>query len=282
MNRSSSQFSSGLPAESVDLEFPEGIIAPRRRGSGSNDPILSKLPIAARTWVESLPWQQRRYVLSLCHLICAASAEAQAEFLDDYTADGVVSKKLEDQETKQRVSQYLREFHIETKLTEAVLRHYIRQFYIHSAQDTRRQPDLYLQSALKLVLSSEEGNHVFSYILGFELLKMMFQMSWSQHERLYRLQRNQEEFIQIFIKPIQYAHRINNIIVPKDAEVFFAKRSYFVQQPEIPERKLVELVIATFPADRTSQFGFSVIRHRNSLCFDYELIYAPEGDSLLL
>ena len=157
---------------------------------GEVDSILAKLPLEARSWVESLSWHQRRYMLSLCHLMCASTPEIQAEFLDDYTADGLVSRKLEDQETKQRVGEYLKEFRIQTELTEAVLRSYIKQFYIHSAQDTRRQPDQYLQSALKLMSSSEERNNVFNYILGFELLKMMFGMSWLQQERLYRLQRN--------------------------------------------------------------------------------------------
>jgi hypothetical protein len=244
------------------------------------DNILDKLPPQARGWVESLSWQQRRYMLSLCHLICAAPPEVQAEFLDDYTADGLVTRKLEDQETKQRVKQYLKDFHIETELTETVLRTYIRQFYTHSAQDTRRQPDLYLQSALKLVFSTEERNNVFSYILGFELLKMMFGMSWLQHEKLYRLQRNQEDFINTYVKPIQHAHRLNNIIVPKDEGVFFAKRSYYVQLPDIQAKKLIELVMATFTTEATIDFGFSIIRHPNSLHFDYDFIFEPESDGI--
>ncbi|MGG6297377.1 cobyrinic acid a,c-diamide synthase [Leptolyngbya sp. AN02str] len=239
---------------------------------------MSKLPPEAKVWVESLPWHQRRYVLSLCYLICAASPETQAEFLDDYTADGLVSKKLEDKDTEQRVRDYLKEFRINTELNALVLREYIRQFYIHSAQDARRQPDLYLESALRLVFSTEERNNVFNYILGFELLKMMFRMSWLQHERLYRLQRNQEEFIGLYIRPIQHAHRVNSIIVPRDEGVFFAKRDYFVQRPDISERKLVELVIATFHTDVVSHFGFSLIRHPNSLIFDYDFIMKPEQD----
>ncbi|MBW4655216.1 MAG: cobyrinic acid a,c-diamide synthase [Kaiparowitsia implicata GSE-PSE-MK54-09C] len=246
--------------------------------SGSS--ILGKLPPEAKTWVESLPWDQRRYMLSLCHLMCAATPEVQAEFLDDYTADGVVSKKLEDKETEQRVRDYLKEFRIDTELNAAVLRKYIRQFYIHSAQDARRQPDLYLESALKLVFSTEERNNVFNYILGFELLRMMFRMSWLQHERLYRLQRNQEEFISLYIRPIQHAHRINSIIVPKDEGVFFAKRDYFVQQPDLSERKLVELVMATFTTDVVSHFGFSIIRHSNSLAFEYDFIMNSEQDAI--
>lgn len=249
-------------------------------GSGGIDNILSKLPPPARTWVGSLSWQQRRYMLSLCHLICAAPPEVQAEFLDDYTADGLVTRKLEDQETKQRVKQYLKDFHIETELTETVLRSYIRQFYTHSAQDTRRQPDLYLQSALKLVFSNEERNNVFSYILGFELLKMMFCMTWLQHERLYRIQRNQEEFINAYIKPIQHAHRLNGIIVPKDEGVFFAKRNYYVHQPEIQPKKLIELVMATFTTEATISFGFAIIRHPNSLAFDYNHIFEPEPEAI--
>lgn len=246
----------------------------------SIDNILDKLPPQARAWVESLSWQQRRYMLSLCHLICAAPPEVQAEFLDDYTADGLVTRKLEDQETKQRVKQYLKDFHIETELTETVLRTYIRQFYTHSAQDTRRQPDLYLQSALKLVFSTEERNNVFSYILGFELLKMMFCMSWLQHEKLYRLQRNQEDFINTYVKPVQHAHRLNNIIVPKDEGVFFAKRSYYVQLPDLQAKKLVELVMATFTTEATINFGFTIIRHPNSLHFDYDYIFEPEPDAI--
>lgn len=249
-------------------------------GLGAVDNILGKLPPEARTWVESLSWQQRRYVLSLCHLMCAAPPEVQAEFLDDYTADGLVAKKLNDQETKYRVNQYLQEFHIHTELTESVLRSYIKQFYVHSAQDTRRQPDLYLESALKLVFSTEERNNVFNYILGFELLKMMFRMSWFQHEKLYRLQRNQEEFINAYIKPIQYAHRLNGIIVPKDESVFFAKRNYFVQEPEVSPKKLVELVMATFTTETTSSFGFTIIRHANSLCFDYDYIFQAEAEAI--
>lgn len=264
------------------MNFPPPRATSESPFTGANpllpDDIFAKLPPQAKVWFESLPWRQRRYVLSLCHLMRVASTKTQAEFLDDYTADGLVSRKLEDRETKQRVSEHLKEFRIGTELTEAILRSYIRQFYIHSAQDARRQPDLYLESALKLVFSTEERINVFNYVLGFELLKMMFKMSWLQHERLYRLQKNQEDFISLYIKPIQYAHRINGIILPKDESVFFAKRSYFVHKPDISPKKLIELVIATFTTDTVSTFGFSIIRHSNWLTFDYDYVFTPEQE----
>ena len=242
--------------------------------------FLERLPGEAKIWFEQLSWQERRYVLSLCHLMCAASPEAQAQFLDNYTADGLVSRKLEDKDTKQRVDNYLKEFKIKTELNETVVRQYIRQFYAHSAQDARREPDLYLQSALKLVFSTEEKNNVFNYILGFELFRLMFSMSWQQHERLYRLQRNQEEFLNAYIKPIQHTHRINGVIEPKDEGVFFARREYFVQIPEIPEKKLNELVMATFTTEKTSHFGFLVIRHINAIHFDYDYIFDDEAGAI--
>lgn len=238
--------------------------------------LLDKLPASARLWVEGLPWEQRRYVLSLCHLMCATPPEIQAEFLDDYTADGLISKLLEDRDTQQRVKSYLKEFRIEAQLNEALLRQYIRQFYIHSAQDTRTQPDRYLESALRLVSNTVERNSVFNYILGSELIKMMFRMSWLEHERLYRLQRSQEEFIHLYIKPIQHAHRLNGIIVPKDAGRFFARREYFVQRPQISERLLVELAIATFTTETVTNLGFSLIRHPEAFQFDYDCIFCPE------
>lgn len=245
------------------------------------DSILAQLPPQARKWVESLPWEERRYVLSLSHLICAAPAEQQAEFLDEYTADGLVSRLLQDRDTREKVKIYLRKFRINNDLTETLIRDYIRQFYIHSAQDVRRQPDLYLEAALKLVMSTEEQNHVFNYILGFEVLKMIFKMSWAEHERLYRLQKNQEEFITTYIRPIQHAHELNGIVRPKKYEKsFFAKRDYFIQKPDMSEKKLVELVMATFTTGIVSNLGFSIIRHLRFLEFDFDYIFngsEPEG-----
>lgn len=250
--------------------------------TGNAESILSMLPPEAKQWAESLPWTQRRYVLSLCHLMCAASPETRAEFLDDYTADGLVSKVIADRDTKQKVKEYLEKFQVRTDLNENRLRGYIKQFYIHSAQDMRRQPDLYLESALRLVMNTEERNNVFNYILGFELIKMMFQMSWLEHEKLYRLQRNQEDFIRTYIKPIQYTHKINQIIVPRDERLFFARREYFVQKPTIAEKKLVELAMATFTTEVTTNFGFSIIRHSDSLVFDHDYIFDIEQEVLFL
>jgi len=251
---------------------------PVPNAASSAESILSLLPPEAQQWAESLPWNQRRFVLSLCHLMCAASPEMRAGFLDDYTADGLISKVLEDRDTKQKVSHYLEEFNVKTELDPIALRLYIRQFYIHSAQDVRGQPDLYLESALRLVMNTAERNNVFSYILGFELIKMMFRMSWFQHEKLYRLQRNQDEFINTYIRPIQHTHKINRIIVPKDERLFFARRDYFVQKPAISERKLIELAIATFTTETTTNLGFSIIRHSQSLIFDYDYIFEAEQE----
>lgn len=88
--------------------------------------LFDKLPLEVQQWAESLPWNQRRYVLSLCYILCASSPEKQAEFLDEYTADGLMAKMLEDIDTLQRVKQYLSCFRIKAPLNEAVLRGYIR------------------------------------------------------------------------------------------------------------------------------------------------------------
>ncbi|WP_017659897.1 hypothetical protein [Baaleninema simplex] len=243
--------------------------------------IFANLPSEARDWAEKLHWNERRYVLSLCHILCAAPSEAQAEFLDEYTADGLVSRLLEDRDTHQKVKRYLEQFRIATELTESLLRGYIRQFYIHCAQDMHRQPEQYLEVAVRLMGNTQESNNAFNYTLGFELLKMLFRMSWIQQERLYRLQRNQEEFLNQYIKPIRFAHQLNGIIVPKDKKKFFAKRDYYVQDPVISKKKLTELVMVTFAADTVTEFGFSMIRHPNFLQFNYEYIYHPEPEDIL-
>jgi hypothetical protein len=238
-----------------------------------NERVLDALPSEAKHWLESLPWEQRRYVLSLCHVMCATPPEIQAEFLDDYTAEGVISRILHDQDTPQRVNFHLQRFRIATEVTEPLLRRYIRQFYIHSAQDNRQHLDLYLETALKLMSSNQEHNSILSYVLGFEIMKLLFLMSWEQHERLYHIQSSPENFIRAYIKPIQHAHRLNHIIVPKDEKQFFARREYFVQHPSIQDKKLSQLIMVSFCADKIVHLGFSILRHPDALHFDYDYIY---------
>ncbi|NEO83736.1 MAG: cobyrinic acid a,c-diamide synthase [Spirulina sp. SIO3F2] len=242
--------------------------------------MLDKLPQPAQQWAEKLHWQERRYLLSLCHLLCAALPEAQAQFLDQYTADGLISKIIEDYDTQAKVQQHLDSFQIQTQINPVTLRHYIRQFYVHTAQDARREPDKFLESALRLVINPEEKSYVLNYILGFELLQMIFQMSWLQQERFYSLQYNQEEFFLTYIKPIQHTHSINGIVHPKDKDLFFAQRNYFIHVPQIPAKKLVELVMVTFTTEVVSHLGFSIVRNIRPVPFDYKYIYQPEGTQI--
>ena len=252
-------------------KFQEKFFEPNKE-----DSIMEKLPQEVKEWAASLPWHQRRYVLSFSYILCASSPEKQAEFLDDYIADGLAIKMLQDIDTINRVNKYLRRFRAKTKINEYVLRNYIRLYYIHATQDVNFQSKQYLESAMKLVINAEERNQVFNYILGFELIKIMFTMSWLQHERLARLQTNQEDFINTYIKPIQYAHQANDIIVPKDKGVFFAKRDYYVQIPEISSKKLLELIIETFTSSKVNKCGFVITRHIKALRFDFDYIFQQQ------
>ena len=246
----------------------------------SSGSLVEDLPPEAKKWVESLPWEQRRHVLLLCHLLCVSPPEKQAEFLDNYTADGLVLRKFKDRETQRRIQDNLKHFHLKTNLDEFIFRSYIKQFYIHSSKQISRNSELYFQLVFRLLLDPEQENNIFYYILGFELLKMMFKMSWLQHERLYQLQKNQENFVKLYIKPIQATHEINGIVVPEGRHRFFARRTFFVKKPLIRARKLVELVMVTFTTDIAINLGFSIICDRNFLKFDYEYIFQPEPEGI--
>jgi predicted XRE-type DNA-binding protein len=244
--------------------------------------ITEIIPIEVKKWVENLPLNQQRYVLSLYHLIEPEPSETQLNVFKNYVADNLVTKMLQDQVPQQIIKQYLKQFHIDKNLNDLDLKKYIEQFHFHSAQDLRVQPNLSLGSVLQFVYSSETTNNLFNYILGFELIKMMFQMSWLQHERLYKLQKNQDNFIKIYIKPIQYTHRLNGIIVPKYERIFFAKRNYFVKKPKIKEKKLIQLAMATFTTDTVTTLGFLILRNLNFLVFDYEYIFSSEPEPIFL
>lgn len=243
--------------------------------------LIDTLPPEARKWLASLPWVHRRYILSLCHIICATPPEGQAKFLDEYTADGVVSRIIHDQDTQQRIQRHLQRFRIKTQLTEKVLRRYIRQFYIHSAQVRQHHDNAYLEAAIRLMSDGKEHNRVLTYILGFELLILLFTMSWEQHERFYRLQPNQEDFFNFYIRPVQQAHRLNGIIVPKDEHRFFARRDYFVRIPKVKPGQTNALIMASFSPKRIIQLGSVVTRHQNALQFDYAHIFHQDSDSAI-
>lgn len=242
--------------------------------------MLDKLPLPAQQWAEKLHWQERRYLLSLCHLLCAAPEEHQAEFLDQYTAEGLIAKIAQDYDTQDKVQRHLDEYLIDTQINPTTLRRYIRQFYIHSAQDARREHDKLLEAALRLVMNPDEKSYALNYILGFELLKKIFQMSWLQQERFYSLQYNQEEFFLTYIKPIQCAHQLNGIVHPRDKNLFFAQRNYFVRVPQISDKKVQELVMVTFTTEVVSNLGFSIVRNIRPVPFDYSYIYQSETSQI--
>lgn len=237
--------------------------------------ILSSLPPEAHDWLTSLPWNQRRYVLSLCHLVCATPSAQQAEFLDAYTAEGLLSRIVDDDDTRQRVNEHLAHFRSEADLDDDTIRKYIRQVYMHSVQDARSYPDLYLETALILMGSAQEHSSVLSYILGFEILKLIFAMSWEQHERLYHLQPNQDDFTRDYIRPVQEAHKRHGLVTPKGEKNFFARRDYFIRQPKVSPQRMVDLIIEAFTAGKIIELGFSVLRHPNAVHYDYAYIYGP-------
>ncbi len=243
--------------------------------------VMKTLPPEAQQWLTALPWVQRRYVLSLCHVMCATPPEGQSKFLDEYTADGVISRIVHDKDTQQRLSHHLRRFHIETKLTESVLRKYVRQFYIHEAQVRQRRENDYLEAVIRLMTDGQEHHRVLTYILVFELLMLLFCMSWEQHERFYCLQPNQEDFFKLYIRPVQRAHRLNGIIVPKDEDRFFARRDYFVRIPKIRPSRAVALIMASFGPEQIGQLGTGIMRHKNALQFDYDHIFQQTSDAAI-
>lgn len=239
----------------------------------SRVPVLSSLPSEARAWLSDLPWKERRYVLSLCHLVCATPSAQQAEFLDAYTAEGLLSRIVHDADTREQVNEHLARFHSQADIDDITVRSYIRQVYVHSVKDARSRPDLYLETALALMGSAHEHSSVLSYILGFEILKLLFAMSWEQHERLYHLQPNQDDFTREYIRPVQEAHKRHGIVIPKDEKTFFARRDYFIRQPTIHPHRMVSLIIEAFTADKIIELGFAVLRHPNAIHYDHDYIH---------
>ena len=242
-----------------------------------------KNALKLRQLTKNIPLKQWQYVFNICYLICHLSPEEQmkfTEFLEDYVSNYLARKILRDGLLQQLINNHLVQFYLNKKLTKPSIKYYIKQYYFHKYTTLNTEPKVYLELAIRLIYKSEERGKFFSYILGCEIIKMMFKMSWLQHERLYQLQKNQESFINTYIKPIQYAHRTQGIIVPKDEAVFFAKRDYFIKRPQLTEEKVMELLTSTFSQETITTLGLLIIRNLNFLVFDYEYIFNEEPECI--
>jgi hypothetical protein len=197
----------------------------------------------------------------------------QRHLRTDYSNPEAIDRILNAAHHHHSVQFHLSRLQRSTELTSTLIKDYIRQFNFHALQDSRREGTSVLQSALQLFVSQDDRNPILCYLLGFEIITMLFEMSWQQHERLYYLQHNQEYFFHHYIKPIQMAHRLNDKIIPRDADIFFAKRSYFIQRPLLRPQQLKAIAIATFPAETILQLGFEVMRHPRSFIFEASAIF---------
>jgi hypothetical protein len=205
----------------------------------------------------------------------------QSRLLSDYTTDKTIDRIFNAASLKQRVKFHLSRLQRPTEITPHLIKSYVRQFYLHALQDSRCEASRSLQSALQLFVSHDsdaqavvdDRSPLLCYLLGFEIITMLFEMSWQQHERLYYLQHNQEYFFHQYIKPVQTAHRLNDKVVPRDRGMFFARRVYFIQRPSLRPQQLKAIAIATFPAETILKLGFEVIRHPRSFVFDNAAIF---------
>ena len=198
----------------------------------------------------------------------------QSHLLRGYTADKTIDRILNACNLKTTVEYHLNRLHRpNSSLTPDLIQAYVSQFYLHALQDSRSEASNFLKSALQLFVRQDDRNPILCYVLGFEVITLLFSMSWYEHERLYYLQQNQEQFYCRYIKPIQVAHRLNEKIIPRDADIFFARRSYFIQHPSLRPQQLKAIAIATFPAEAVLKLGFDIIRHPRSFVFDQAAIF---------
>ena len=198
----------------------------------------------------------------------------QSHLLRGYTGDKTIDRILNACNLKTTVEYHLNRLHRpNSSLTPDLIQAYVSQFYLHALQDSRSEASNFLKSALQLFVRQDDRNPILCYVLGFEVVTLLFSMSWHEHERLYYLQHNQEQFYCLYIKPIQVAHRLNEKIIPRDADIFFAKRTYFIQRPSLRPQQLKAIAIATFPAETVLKLGFDIIRHPRSFVFDHAAIF---------
>jgi hypothetical protein len=196
----------------------------------------------------------RRYLLNSMTLFASISPEQQHQILNDLIQSELLN--LAEQSKKylqERITAAFNKFCIGKILGEKEIAEYCYNYYLSSGII----PD---------EMTAESLNKLGDFILGLELLKCIFLMSFVEQQRFFELQGNYSSQAVLFyryIRPIR-SKLIKEKVVNRDII-----GNYYYSRPWVNERELVDYILELFNLESILYLGQTA----KKLTFEKEYIY---------
>ncbi|MCT7977963.1 hypothetical protein [Laspinema olomoucense] len=198
----------------------------------------------------------RRYLLNSLTLFACISPEQQHQALNDLIQSELVS-------LAEKTQNYLHD-RIHT-----VLQH----FGIDEAGESKRIAEYYyryylLTGAIPENLTTEYLTHLLNFIIGIEVIKIIFRMSFIEQQRFFEIQGRYAIQVMIFyryIKPIR-DKLIQEKLISRDVS-----GSYYYTKANLSEDKILDYIFEVFKLEKIETLG----ELAKDLQFDREYIYKP-------
>ncbi|WP_044170058.1 hypothetical protein [Kamptonema formosum] len=196
----------------------------------------------------------RRYLLNSMTLFASISSEQQHQILNDLIQSELLNLAAQSKKYLQdRIADAFNKFCISKNLGENEIAEYCYSYYVSSGI----LPDNMTADSLKKL-----GD----FILGIELLKSIFLMSFVEQQRFFELQGNYSSQAVLFyryIKPIR-SKLIKEKVVNRDII-----GNYYYSRPWVKEMELVDYIFELFNLESILYLGQTA----KNLTFEKEYIY---------
>ncbi|GAB4352980.1 MAG: hypothetical protein Fur0042_21620 [Cyanophyceae cyanobacterium] len=201
----------------------------------------------------------RRFLLNALTLFAAISPEQQHQAINDLIQSEIfllAEKSL--QFLQRRVKDVLYPFHIAKELEDDDIREYYYRYYMQTGQIPERLTPEYLNVMLK-------------FIVGVELLKTLFRMSFMEQQRFFEIQgkySTQALLFYRYIKPIR-RKLARERVTSRDPS-----GTHYYQHPKLDEAELMDYIFDIFDLETIVHLG----EFSEKLSFESDYIYAKETD----
>lgn len=202
----------------------------------------------------------RRFLLNALTLFAAISAEQQHQAINDLIQFEIVILSDRSREfLRRRVQSILHRFHLEKDLTEHDIREYYYRYYILTGTIPERLTPDYL-------------NFLMKFIVGIELIIMIFCMSFMEQQRFFELQgkySTQALLFYHYIRPIR-DKLVRERIVTRDSS-----GNHYYRRPLLDGSEVMDFVFEVFDLDRIAALG----EYAEKLAFERDYIHSRPEDS---
>jgi hypothetical protein len=198
----------------------------------------------------------RRYLLNSLTLFACISPEQQHQALNDLIQSELVSLAEKTQMyLHDRIHAVMNRFGIDQSGESKRIAEYYYRYYL-------------LSGTVPENLTTEYLTHLLNFILGIEVIKIIFAMSFIEQQRFFEIQGRYAIQVMIFyryIKPIR-DKLMDEKLISRDVS-----GSYYYTKPSLSEDKVLDYIFEVFKLDTIENLG----ELAKDLQFDLEYIYKP-------